>query len=756
MVKKLSEFEKFEGKIGRTHLESTPWWPKPKGLGKDYPNIIVILFDDTGFSQFGCYGSNIDTPNIDRLAEGGLRYTNFHTTALCSPTRACLLTGRNHHAVGVRAISNYDTGFPHMRGYITPHAATIAEILREEGYSTLMVGKWHLAPMWQASAAGPFDNWPLQRGFNRYYGFMQGETDQFYPQLTYDNHPVDPPKSPEEGYHLNEDLIDKSIEFIRDHKSVYPKKPFFLYLAFGATHMPHQAPKEFVDKYKGRFDAGWDIIREQWYKTQLEKGIIPPGTKLAPRNPGVEPWETLSDKEKKFALKLQEAFAGFLDHTDHHIGRLLSFLDELNISDDTLVILLSDNGAAPAGGKLGVMSEFKNFNGIPEDIDSVIERIDEIGGPTSYPTYPWGWAQAGNTPLKWYKSYTYGGGIRDSCIINWPSRIKDKGGIRNQFHHVSDIVPTILEALKIKAPTNYRGFDQMPITGTSMTYTFDSADDPSQKDVQYFEMFGRRGIWANGWKAVTNHLKGRPYDHEEWQLYNLQKDYSECNNLAEEHPEKLQKLIDLWWVEAGKYGVLPLDDRTGELFQPRFLPGYPHADREYTYYPPISQLPSDVSPAIGNRSWIMVADIERSDESMDGVIFVYGTQNVGLSCYIKDNQLVFDYNIYSDHHVIRSDDTVPTGNCTIGVDFRRKDNKGTITLLIDSKESGSIQVPSVLRMISASGVQIGKNNLSAVTADYQTPFEFKGKIKKINFKLLRYSPNQKDKQNRFDAEMAKQ
>jgi len=752
----MSRFEEFKGKIGRTHTESTPWWPEPKGIGKNYPNIIVILFDDTGFSQFGCYGSNIDTPSIDHLAQGGLRYTNFHTTALCSPTRACLLTGRNHHVVGVRSISNYDTGFPHMRGYITPHAATIAEILRENGYSTLMVGKWHLAPMYQSSAAGPFKNCPLQRGFNRYYGFMQGETDQFYPSLTYDNHPIDPPKGPEEGYHINEDLIDKSIEFIRDHKSVYPTQPFFLYLAFGATHTPHQAPKEFIDKYKGRFDAGWDVIREQWFNKQLETGIIPPGTKLAPHNPGVEPWENLSDNEKKFALKLQEVFAGFLDHTDHHIGRLLSFLDELNITDDTMIILLSDNGAAPAGGKRGVMHEFKSFNGIPEDIDKVQDRIDDLGGPHSYPNYPWGWAQTGNTPLKWYKSYTYGGGIRDPCIIHWPSHIKDRGGIRNQFHHVSDIVPTILDVLKINPPSIYKGFDQIPITGTTMVYTFDSADEPSRKNAQYFEMFGRRGIWADGWKAVTNHLKGRPYDHEEWQLYNLSEDFSECNNLAEKYPEKLQKLIDQWWVEAGKHGVLPLDDRTVELFKPRFLPGYPHAGREYTYYPPISQLPSDVSPAIGNRSWIMTAEIQRSNNNIDGVIFTYGTQNVGLSCYIKDEKLVFDYNIYTDHHVVRSDLTVPTGQSTIGVRFLRKDNKGTITLLIDGKECGSIHVPSVLRMISASGLQIGRNNLSPVTNDYKIPFEFKGKIKNVKFKLLRYKPKPDDNQNRFDAEMVKQ
>ncbi|MHA1727208.1 MAG: arylsulfatase [Promethearchaeota archaeon] len=747
----MSKFKEFKGVIGRTYKESTPWWPKPKGLGKNYPNIITILFDDTGFSQFGCYGSNIDTPNIDRLAKEGLRFSNFHTTALCSPTRACLMTGRNHHAVGMRAISNIDSGYPHMRGYITPHAVTIAEILRENGYSTLMTGKWHLAPVTQASAAGPFENWPLQRGFNRYYGFMGGETDQYYPELTYDNHHVNPPKSPEEGYHLSEDLIDKSIEFIRDHKSVYSAQPFFLYVAFGATHIPHQAPKEFVDKYKGRFDAGWDVIREQWYKKQLDTGIIPPGTKLAPRNRGVEPWETLTEKEKRFALKLQESFAGFLDHTDYQIGRLLDFLDEMNLSDDTVVILMSDNGASPEGGKEGMISEFKSFNGLSEDIDEVQDRIDQIGGPETYPNYPRGWAQAGNTPLKWFKGYTYGGGIRDACIIRWPKIIKDCGGIRHQFHHITDIVPTILDALNIEAPPT-----QIPITGTSMVYSFDSPDEPSHKGPQYFEMFGRRGIWADGWKAVTNHRPGFPFNDEEWRLYHLEEDFSECDNLAEKYPEKLRKLIDLWWIEAGKNGVLPLDDRWGELFRDKFLPGSPHATLEYKYYPPVSRMPMDASPRIGGRSWDMTAEIQRSSDTMGGVIFTMGTGNVGLCCYIKDNRLVFDYNLYRDHYVVRSERTVPIGECKISVQFRRIGDKGSITLLIRGEKCGTVHTPYVLGAISPTGLQAGINNSSPITTDYKAPFEFNGKLKYVKFKIIPYNQTPKELQNKFNEEMAKQ
>ncbi len=755
----MNEYERFKGVIGRTYNESTPWWPIPKRIGDDSPNIIILLLDDTGFAHFGCYGSNIETPNFDRLAESGLRYTNFHTTALCSPTRACLLTGRNHHSVGMRAVSNFNPGFPNMRGYITPHAATLAEILRDDGYATFAVGKWHLCPMEQASVAGPFDHWPLQRGFNRFYGFMQGETDQFYPELTYDNHPIDPPYSPEKGYHITEDLINKSIQFIRDHKSIRPDQPFFLYLATGATHAPHQAPKAFIEKYRGRFDAGWDAIREEWYKKQLEMGIIPPNTKLAPRNPGVQPWEELSSNMKKFALRLQEAFAGFLDHTDHHIGRLISFLEELGEFDNTLIILLSDNGASMEGGHTGVMDEFKFFNAVSEDVDAIQDRLDDIGGPHSHSNIPWGWAQAGNSPLKWYKSHIFGGGVRDPLIIHWPHHIKDRGGFRTQFHYITDITPTILDILKIEPPSIFRGYSQIPMSGLSMAYTFDSPTEKSRKQVQHFEMFGHRGIWADGWKAVTVHRQGQPYDDEEWELFNLREDFSEWNNLAEKYPDKLRKLIDLWWVEAGKYGVLPLDDRRAELFRVRFDPGSPHAGREYTYFPPIAHLPSEVSPAVGNRSWTMTAEIERSNEKDEGVIVAMGTQNCGYCWYIKDNFSVFDYNIFTDHHVIRSEVSIPTGECSIGVKFIREGRKGTITLIIDDKECGSIQVPYILRMISSTGLDIGRNSLSPITEDYKAPFHFTGTIRKVNIKLPRYrkpSRIREDAETQYRAEMSKQ
>ncbi|MFX0135742.1 MAG: arylsulfatase [Candidatus Hodarchaeota archaeon] len=759
----MKSYEPFKGKIGVTTEESTPWWPLPKRSNDGSPNIVIILFDDTGFSHFGCYGSTIETPNIDKLAEGGLRYTNFHTTALCSPTRACLMTGRNHHAVGMRAVSNMDTGFQNSRGYITPHAATMAEILHEEGYINFMVGKWHLAPMHQASAAGPFDHWPLQRGFDRFYGFLQGETNQFYPELSYDNHHIDPPYGPEEGYHVSEDLVDQSIGFIRDTISILPDRPFFLYLAFGATHAPHQAPKEYLDKYRGRFDAGWDVIREEWYQRQLKMGVIPPGTELAPRNPGVAPWDSLSENQQKFACRLQEAFAAFLDHTDHQIGRLVSFLEDMEQLDNTLFMVLSDNGASQEGGPAGTIDEVKFFNRILENPDKMQDRLDDIGGPNSHSNYPWGWAQVGNTPLKWYKQNTFGGGIRDPCVIHWPKRIQDRGGIRNQFHHISDVLPTILELLEIEHPPSVKGYNQMPITGTPMGYTFDDPNVPTQKHVQYFEMFAHRGIWADGWKAVTYHQMqlgnriGNPISDSEWELYHLDEDFSEIHNLAEEKPDKLRKMINLWWTEAGDNGVLPID--LVPRFPINFRPGTPHATRSYTYYPPISHIPPEAGAAFGNRSWNMTADIQRLNETDEGVLLALGTQNSGISWYIKDNHLVFDYNFFTDHHIVRSDRVLPTGDFKVGVQFIREGRKGHILLFINDEKCGTITVPQIMGMISSIGIDIGKDILSAVSSEYKVPFEFPGTIKKIHVDVPKYRPPAKkreDEEINTRAELHKQ
>jgi len=746
----------FRGVIGRTIADSTPGMPDRPHPGKGAPNVVTILFDDTGFSHFGCYGSTIETPNIDRLAGNGLRYNNFHTTALCSPTRASLLTGRNHHSVGMRGLSNFDTGFPNCTGAISKRAATLAEILGSEGYATFATGKWHITPMDETSGAGPFDQWPLARGFNRYYGFMQGETNQFYPELYYDNHPVDQPRSPEEGYHVTEDIIDKSIEFVRDQKSLVPEKPFFLYVCFGATHAPHQAPKEFIDKYKGRFDDGWDKIREQWFARQKEMGIVPPNTELAPRNPGVKPWDELSEGEKRLGLRLQEAFAGFLDHTDHHIGRLVDFLESIGELDNTLLFLMSDNGASQEGGPIGYMDTFKSFNGIPEVLEESLERLDDIGGPNTNTNYPWGWAQAGNTPLKRYKQNTHGGGIRDPLVIHWPAKITEKGKIRQQYHHVTDIVPTVLDITGIDAPEMFNGLPQLPIHGTSLAYTFpaENADAPTVKHTQYFEMFGHRGIWHKGWKAVAFHQAGTRFNDDRWELYHVEKDFSECHDLAGEMPEKLKELTDLWWAEAGKYGVLPLDDRSWQLFGGRPKINSPRARRLYVFYPPMSHINSDAAPAMGSRSYTMSADIHREDDTVNGVLVAYGAATSGLSFYIKDNRLAFDYNLYQDHHLVVSDQKVPEGSSRVAVRFDRIDQRSKATLLINDAEAGSIDIPGIMRMISAQGMDVGRDPGSPVTDDYKAPFPFTGDIKKLVIDIpKRLRPDQKEEAQKAEEQV---
>ncbi|MET0908949.1 MAG: arylsulfatase, partial [Ilumatobacteraceae bacterium] len=430
---------RFEGTIARTAAESTPYFDEPPHPADGSPNVVFILLDDTGFAQFGCYGSDIDTPHVDALAADGLQFTNFHVTPLCSPTRASLLTGRSQHAVGMRGLSNFRTGFPNMLGHISNHASTVAEVLRDEGYATFCVGKWHLAPMEQCSAAGPFEQWPLARGFDRFYGFLEGETDQFHPELVCDNHSVDQPRTVAEGYHLSEDLVDQALRMIHDTVSVRPDRPFFTYLAFGATHAPHQAPERYLDKYRGRFDEGWDVVRERWFAKQRELGIVPDGTELAPRNPGVEPWDELPDNQQRLACRLQEAFAAFLDHTDDQIGRFIDGLAALGELDNTIVVLLTDNGASQEGGPFGVMHEMKFFNGILEMPDEAVERINDIGGPHSHTNYPWGWAQCGNTPFKWYKQNTHEGGVHVPMVVHWPDGINaaQRGSMRPQFVNVA-------------------------------------------------------------------------------------------------------------------------------------------------------------------------------------------------------------------------------------------------------------------------------------------------------------------------------
>lgn len=737
-VKKPQEYSGFGGRIGRTLADSEPDWPARPHPGETAPNVVFILFDDLGFSQFGCYGSTIETPNIDRLAESGLQYTNFHVTPLCSPTRASLLTGRNHHAVGMRSISNFSTGFPHMRGSISNHAATIAEVLRDTGYATFALGKWHLCPMADASAAGPFDQWPLQRGFDRYYGFLDGETDQFHPELVYDNHWVDPPAGPDEGYHLTEDLVDRAVGFLHDSLSIRPDRPFFMYFALGATHAPHQAPARFLDKYRGRFDEGWDVMRARWFENQKRRGLIPPDTELAPRNPGVEAWDDLSDNQRRLACRLQEAFAAFLDHTDEQIGRLMAALDSLGVADNTIVVLLADNGASQEGGPFGVLHEMKFFNFLIETPDEAIHRIDDIGGPHSHSNYPWGWAQTGNTPFKWYKQNVHEGGVHVPLIVRWPRGITATG-LRDQFHHVNDLVPTIYEVIGVTPPEVYRGYEQMPVTGTSLAYTFDQPDAPSRKEVQYFEMGGHRAIYHRGWKAVTRHQPGTSFEDDTWELYHVAVDRSEVHDLSTEEPERLRDLIELWWQEAEREGVLPLDDRGVELFGARFADRTVHpASRTYVYRPPMSPLPAQAAAAIGGRSWNLVAHATRT-AGQDGVLYATGTENSGLSVFVLGDRLVLDYNCFGEHHIVESTVPVPVGDVSVGVNFRREGRAGRATLVVNGAACGEMTVPFAMRTMSSVGPSVGYDHGSPVSDLYRhrrDGFPFSGTLDRVEITLV--------------------
>tara|TARA_Y100000996_G_scaffold111528_1_gene82575 strand:- start:1365 stop:3638 length:2274 start_codon:yes stop_codon:yes gene_type:complete len=757
MSKSPEQENNFQGVIGKTIKDSEPWFEIPNHPGEDAPNIVIMLLDDTGFSQLGCYGSSIDTSNIDTLAAHGLQFTNFHVTPLCSPTRASLLTGRSQHAVGMRAVSNFRTGFPNMLGHITNQAATVSEILNTYGYATFCVGKWHLAPMEDCSAAGPFSQWPLGRGFDRFYGFLEGETDQFNPSLTEDNHHIDPPAKPDDGYHLSEDLVDNFLAMVGDLKGVRPDRPFFAYVPFGATHAPHQAPQEYLEKYRGKFDEGWDIVRDQWHRNQLKLGIIPEGTKLAPRNPGVDAWEDLPDAQKKLAARLQEAFAAFLDHTDDQIGRIINGLRDTGQLDNTIVILLSDNGASQEGGPFGVMHEMKFFNGILEKPDEAVERIDDIGGPHSHTNYPWGWAQAGNTPFKWYKQNTHEGGVHVPLIIHWPEGIEESqnGQLRNQFANVSDIAPTIYELLGITPPKIYKGIEQLPVTGHSFAHLLNNSEAESNNKVQYFEMAGSRAIIAEGWKAVTRHIQGTDYDEEPWELYDLSSDWSECNDLAESNQSKLKELQELWWDEAHKHGVMPLDDRMIELFGSRFREQSPHLpDKKYVYRPPMSPIPAQAAASIGGRSFDITGKVSfKSGER--GVLFAYGTENSGISFFVLNDRLMIDYNAFDDHSIIESEATIPNGEVELKAEFRRLGKNGTIELFINQEPNGTIEVPLYMRMISSVGASIGFDHGSPVSELYKDSFPYSGKLEELEIQLVARDPRDlKEVQQR--AENAKQ
>ena len=737
--------------IGRTIADSTPWWPPRRTPPKGAPNILVVLFDDVGFSDFGCYGSPIETPAIDALAARGLRYTGFHTTAMCSTTRAALLTGRNHHSVGVGCLANFDSGYPGYRGKIAAEAGTLAEMLRPAGYRNYMLGKWHVTSLTETGPTGPFDGWPLGRGFDRFYGFMDAETDQYAPELVRDNTPIEPPKGYAEGYHLTEDLTDQAIRFIADHQANAPDVPWLTWLAFGACHAPHQAPHELILKYDRVFADGWDVERERRLTRQKALGVVPQNTRMPPRNDYVRPWAEHSADEQRLFSRLQGAFAAMLDHADQNIARLVAFLDDAGLADNTLILVMSDNGASQEGGPLGMVNAMGPYNGKPEPIDEKIARIDDIGGPDTHSNFPWGWAMASNTPLKRYKQNTHGGGIRDPLVLSWPKGVAARGELRHQFRHACDVVPTLLEVLGIEAPKTIAGVEQQPIEGVSFAASLGDADPP-RGAAQYFEMFGHRGLWKDGWKAVAYHPPGAAFEKDVWELYHLDEDFSESEDLAGVHPDKLAELIAEWWRQAQAHKVLPLDDRFG----PRFAENATrfHGPRKaFVFHRGMGHLPTDVAPDVRSRAFVIEAEVKLAAGD-EGVLIAHGDATSGYSLFVRDGRLIYDMNVGGRHAVTLSDQTVPVGHHTLGVAVRSEPGRRIVSLLIDGEAAGAGETDlGFHNFISWSGLDIGRDRGSPV-ADYEAPFSFTGGLKKVTVTM---DPDQiLDGEAIGEAEMARQ
>ena len=613
----------FPGRIGITIADSTPNWDKPARA--DGPNILLVLFDDTGWSDFGCFGSEIATPNIDALAANGLRYNNFHVTPLCSPTRACVLTGRNHHSLGMRFLADTDSGFPNSRGRVTADAPMLPKLLSERGYGTYLVGKWHLTPRHEITPAGPHRDWPVARGFDKFYGFLGGVTDHYAPELVQDNHLVSPELK--DGYHLSVDLVDRGLQFLNDHATHTPDRPFFLQLAFGATHAPFQAPRSVIEPYVDVFSKGWDQTRMDRLARQRLMGLLPQDTELAERNPGVRAWSELDADEKLLFTHLQAAFAGFLEHADTQLGRLLHGLEKLGLREDTLVIVMSDNGASREGGPNGAVDINGPYSGHRQSVQEQLKSLDLIGGPKGPAHYPEGWAMAGNTPFRRYKQLVDLGGVRSPMVVSWPKGIAVSGEIRTQFVHAIDIAPTLMSLAGKPAKTAV----DADFHGCSFEPTFESATASSPRLTQYWETLGHRAIWHDGWKAVTEHVPGKPFDQDQWRLYDTRNDFSEIHDLVNLKPQKLEELKGLWWQEANRFGVLPLDDRSlVELIELR-TPVSGHSRERVVLRPGQSMVPCATRFTGSGRSIRAKVHFRARQDHHEGVLVSSGSEAGGYS-----------------------------------------------------------------------------------------------------------------------------
>ena len=719
----------FTGVVGRTYDQSEPAWPEPPRAKEGAPNVLFIVLDDTGFGHLGCYGSPIATPNLDSLAEGGVRYSNMHTTALCSPTRTCILTGRNHHSNNMACITEGSTGYLGYNANIPFENGFLSEMLLQHGYNTYAVGKWHLTPVDQVSAAGPYDRWPLGRGFERYYGFLGGDTHQYYPELVYDNHVVEQEKTPEEGYHLTEDLVDKAISFIADTKQVAPNKPFFMYFATGAMHAPHHVPKEWADKYKGMFEDGWDAYREEVFAKQKEMGVAPQDAELSRHDPDVQDWDTLPEEERKLYARL--------------------------------IMAISDNGASAEGGPSGSINESYFFNNVPESVEDNMKAIDDLGGPEYFNHYPWGWTWAGNAPFRRWKRETYRGGVSDPFIVHYPEGIKTKGEVRSQFTHAVDMVPTVLDLLGLEPPTSIKGVTQAPIEGVSFAETLENADAPGKHKTQYFEMLGHRSIYHDGWRAVCpwpgpsfaeagtgfgnpiSAEKLTELDEKGWELYHVAEDFAENHNVAAENRGKLIEMIAQWYVEAGKYHVMPVDGR-GPIRVMDERPTIAKARTSYTYYPGTQPVAVSAGANVLNRPHSIAADVEIPEAGAEGVLFSHGGSDGGYSLYIKDGLLHYVHNyMASEYFHVESVEKVPSGHHKLRFEFEvtgppnipgGKGVPGRAQLYFDDKLVGHADFPYTTPLmfgVAGGALETGRDSGAPVTREYAPPFEFTGTIDSV-------------------------
>ncbi|GIQ73953.1 arylsulfatase [Bradyrhizobium sp. RD5-C2] len=742
----------FTGKIGKTYQDSVAAWPPVPAPLQGAPNVVIIVLDDVGFGQVSTFGGPVPTPNLDKLAAEGLRYNRFHTTAICGPSRAALITGRNHHNVATGFLAEWATGFPSYNNMIPRTTATVGSILKYNGYNTSWFGKDHNTPDWESSVAGPYDRWPTGMGFDYFYGFIGGETHQYYPVLFENTSPVEPDKTPEQGYHFMTDMIDRAINWLRYNKSVAPQKPVLLYFAPGAAHAPHHAPKEWRDKFKGQFDAGWDAVREATYQRQLQKGIIPAGTELTPRPDWVKPWDSLAADEKKLYARFMENYAGYLSFADSECGRLLSAIKELPDADNTLIFyIVGDNGASSEGGMQGTVNEVASLSGIQARLEDNLKEIDKIGGPDTEPHYPLGWAWAGNAPFQWVKQVaSHFGGSRNPMVVSWPARIKDAGGMRSQFTHLIDIVPTILDVAHIPAPQTVDGIVQKPMDGVSIASTFGDANAKPVRERQYFEVFTNRAIYDHGWIAAAQHtlpwrqdLAPGHWENDKWELYNIDEDYSEANDLAAKNPAKLAELKKLFDAEAEKNHVYPFDDRgAARLAVPKPSPGGTDPNRtKFTYYAGASRLPETASPNTKNRSHRITAVVEMPDKGGEGVIVASGGQSAGYALYVKDGMLIYHYNWFGRERTsITSNVPLPTGESTVALEFAYDGGGlgkgGEAVIGINGKEVGRGRIPNtVAGRFGIDTFGVGSDTGAPVSDAYTAPFPFTGKIKRVDIEL---------------------